>query len=89
VEEFGVAKKEWFEIFLELPNGIPSHDTFNRVFARLDADEFRTCFMNWVRVASELIGGQVVAMDGKILRGSHDRGIGQGAIDMVSQKIYS
>jgi predicted transposase YbfD/YdcC len=84
VEEFGVAKQEWFETFLELPNGIPSHDTFNRVFARLDADEFRTCFMNWVRVASELIGGQVVAMDGKMLRGSHDRGIGQGAIDMVS-----
>jgi predicted transposase YbfD/YdcC len=84
VEEFGKAKQEWFETFLELPNGIPSHDTFNRVFARIDPIEFRTCFMNWVSVASELIGGQVIAMDGKVLRRSHDRGIGKGAIDMVS-----
>ena len=84
VEEFGTAKQEWFETFLELPNGIPSHDTFNRVFARLDPVEFRTCFIGWVSVASELIGGQVIAMDGKVLRRSHDRGIGKGAIDMVS-----
>ena len=84
VEEFGKAKREWFETFLELPNGIPSHDTFNRVFARIDPIEFRTCFMSWVSVASELIGGQVIAMDGKVLRRSHDRAIGKGAIDMVS-----
>lgn len=84
VEEFGTAKQEWFETFLELPNGIPSHDTFNRVFARLDPVEFRTCFIGWVSVASKLIGGQVIAMDGKVLRRSHDRGIGKGAIDMVS-----
>lgn len=84
VEEFGEAKQEWFETFLELPNGIPSHDTFNRVFGRLDPVEFRTCFIGWVSAASELIGGQVIAMDGKVLRRSHDRGIGKGAIDMVS-----
>lgn len=84
VEEFGKAKQEWFETFLELPNGIPSHDTFNRVFARLDPVEFRTCFIGWVSVASKLISGQVIAMDGKVLRRSHDRGIGKGAIDMVS-----
>jgi len=84
VEEFGKAKQEWFETFLELPNGIPSHDTFNRVFARIDPIEFRTCFIDWVSVASELIGGQVIAMDGKVLRRSRDRGIGKGAIDMVS-----
>jgi predicted transposase YbfD/YdcC len=84
VEEFGKAKQEWFETFLELPNGIPSHDTFNRVFARIDPIEFWTCFIDWVSVASELIGGQVIAMDGKVLRRSRDRGIGKGAIDMVS-----
>ena len=84
VEEFGKAKQDWFESFLELPNGIPSHDTFNRVFARLDPVEFRTCFLNWIKAASELIGGQVIAIDGKVLRRSHDRGIGKGAIDMVS-----
>lgn len=84
IEEFGSAKQEWFETFLELPNGIPSHDTFNRVFARLDGLEFRTCFIGWISAASELIGGQVIAMDGKVLRRSHDREIGKGAIDMVS-----
>ncbi|MBN1453481.1 MAG: ISAs1 family transposase [Anaerolineales bacterium] len=84
VEEFGKAKQDWFKTFLELPNGIPSHDTFNRVFARLDPLEFRTCFLNWINAASELIGGQVIALDGKVLRRSHDRGIGKGAIDMVS-----
>lgn len=84
VEEFGKAKQDWFESFLELPNGIPSHDTFNRVFARLDPVEFRACFLNWIKAASELIGGQVIAIDGKVLRRSHDRGIGKGAIDMVS-----
>ena len=58
----------WFETFLELPNGIPSQDTFNRVIARLDEIEFRTCFLHWINAASELIGGQVIAKDGKVLR---------------------
>ena len=84
VAEFGRAKQEWFERFLELPNGIPSHDTFNRVFNRLDPVEFQNSFMSWVSAASELIGGQVIAIDGKVLRCSHDRGIGKSAIDMVS-----
>ena len=84
VEEFGKAKQAWFETFLELPNGIPSHDTFNRVFARLDPVQFRTCFINWISAASEIMGGQVIAIDGKVLRRSHDNGIGQAAIDMVS-----
>ena len=84
VAEFGKAKKGWFETFLELPNGIPSHDTFNRVFARLDPVEFRNCFLEWMSAVSELLGGQVIALDGKVLRRSHDHGVGKGAIDMVS-----
>lgn len=84
IAEFGQAKLDWFKTFLELPNGIPSHDTFNRVFARLDPQEFRHGFMSWISAVSEVIGGQVVAIDGKVLRRSHDRGIGQAAIDMVS-----
>ena len=84
VETFGKAKKEWFEAFLELPNGIPSHDTFNRVFNRLDPEQFQGCFMNWISAASQIIGGQVIAIDGKVLRRSHDHGIGKAAIDMVS-----
>jgi len=84
VETFGKAKKDWFKTFLELPNGIPSHDTFNRVFNRLDPVEFQSSFLNWISAVSELIGGQVIAIDGKVLRRSHDRGIGKAAIDMVS-----
>jgi len=84
VEEFGKARLAWFRTFLELPNGIPSHDTFTRVFARLDPEQFQACFMGWMKAVAEVIGGQVIAIDGKVLRRSHDKGIGQAAIDMVS-----
>ena len=84
VEEFGKARLAWFQTFLELPNGIPSHDTFTRVFARLDPEQFQSGFLNWMSAVSTVIGGQVIAIDGKVLRRSHDKGIGQAAIDMVS-----
>jgi predicted transposase YbfD/YdcC len=84
VEEFGKARIEWFQTFLELPNGIPSHDTFTRVFARLDPQQFQSCFMRWMSAVSQVMGGQVIAIDGKVLRRSHDKGIGKTAIDMVS-----
>lgn len=84
VADFGCAKMEWFKTFLELPNGIPSHDTFNRVFARLDPQQFQACFVSWITSVSKVIQGQVIALDGKVLRRSHDKGIGKAAIDMVS-----
>jgi predicted transposase YbfD/YdcC len=84
VEEFGKARLAWFQTFLELPNGIPSHDTFTRVFARLDPEQFQAGFLSWMSAVSEVIGGQVIAIDGKVLRRSHDKGIGKAAIDMVS-----
>ena len=84
VAAFGEAKLAWFKTFLEVPNGIPSHDTFNRVFARLDPQQFQTCFIGWITATSAVIGGQVIALDGKVLRRSHDKGVGQAAIDMVS-----
>ena len=84
VEEFGKARLEWFQTFLELPNGIPSHDTFTRVFARLDPEQFQAGFLRWMSAVSEVIGGQVIAIDGKVLRRSHDKGIDKAAIDMVS-----
>jgi predicted transposase YbfD/YdcC len=84
VEAFGKAKHEWFKRFLELPNGIPSHDTFGRVFGMLDAEQFGRCFVNWIQAVSEVFGGQVLAVDGKQLRRSHDRTIGKDAIYMVS-----
>lgn len=84
IEEFGKAKQEWLETFLELPNGIPSHDTFGRVFALLDAEEFQSCFSKWSQAMQEATGGEVIAIDGKTLRHSYDRMIGKGAIHMVS-----
>jgi predicted transposase YbfD/YdcC len=84
VAEFGRSKQAWFATFLDLPNGIPSHDTFWRVFGALDPEQFQTCFLNWMRAVSPLIGGQVIALDGKQLRRSHDRSRGQAAIYMVS-----
>ena len=84
IEEFGKAKEEWFRRFLKLPNGIPSHDTFGRVFGLLDPEQFSACFMDWVRSVSELAQGEVVAIDGKTLRGCHDRANGRGPLHMVS-----
>lgn len=84
IEEFGNAKLDWFRKFLELPNGIPSHDTFGRVFGKLDPDQFHTCFTNWILAVSEITEGQVIALDGKTLRRSHDKTLGKGAIVMVS-----
>lgn len=84
IVEFGKAKYQWFKRFLELPHGIPSADTFERVFARIDPDEFKNAFMNWVAAIEELTKGEIVSIDGKTLRRSHDRGNGKSAIHMVS-----
>ena len=70
--------------FLELPNGIPSHDTFGRVFAAFDPKEFQNCFVVWVQMIQEVTSGQVIAIDGKQLRGSDDSFLGKRAIYMVS-----
>src|SRR6266567_4781930 len=83
IEEFGKAKETWFQSWLALPNGIPSHDTLGRVFARLDPKQFEACFLQWVQSVSEEIKG-VIAVDGKTLRRSHDRGNGKKALHMVS-----
>jgi predicted transposase YbfD/YdcC len=84
VEEFGRAKRSWFEKFLELPHGIPSHDTFGDVFGLLDPDQFRRCFIQWVQAVNEITGGQVIPIDGKKLRRSHDKTWRKNAIHMVS-----
>ena len=83
IEGFGKAKEEWFRKFLQLPSGIPSHDTFRRVFAKISPSAFQECFIDWVRAVAGTIEG-VIAIDGKTLRRSHDRGIGKKAIHMVS-----
>ena len=83
-ELFGNCKLDWFKSFLELPNGIPSPDTFRRVFARLDPQQFQAAFLDWVRSITRLTDGEVVAIDGKQLRRSHDSASGKSAVQMVS-----
>jgi predicted transposase YbfD/YdcC len=89
IEQFGHAKLPWLRTFLELPNGIPSHDTFGRVFAALDPEQFQQCFLRWVqavvaRTAGQVTPSQVVALDGKTLRRAHDRTNGKAASHLVS-----
>ncbi len=84
IESFGKAKEAWFRKFLRLPNGIPSHDTFGKVFAALDPLQFQQSFVSWVTTVSQLTEGEVVALDGKTLRRSHDKSAGKAAIHMVS-----
>jgi predicted transposase YbfD/YdcC len=66
--DFGLAKQDWFETFLSLRNGVPSHDTFNRVFAALDPKQFLDCFLNWTQSVRAAIPQEIVALDGKALR---------------------
>jgi predicted transposase YbfD/YdcC len=93
IAEFGRVKAEWFASFLDLPHGIPSHDTFGRVFAQVDATQFETCFAQWMQaVATALPRGAataatetaVIALDGKAVRRSHNRRAGQSPLHLVS-----
>jgi predicted transposase YbfD/YdcC len=84
IEEFGKAKEGWFRTFLELPNGIPSHDTFGRVFARLEPEPFERCFMAWAEGLGEGIQGRLIALDSKTLRRSHHHAQGKGVLHVVS-----
>ncbi len=74
IAEFGTARSAWFATFLDLPHGIPSHDTFGRVFAALDPEQFERCFRAWTRGIAQALEAQVVALDGKALRRAHDAG---------------
>ena len=84
VEEFGIAKEAWFRSFLELPNGSTEHDTFTNVFRKLASKQFEVCFISWTESISEVFDGEVVAVDGKTLRRSHDASFDKKAIHMVS-----
>lgn len=84
IEAFGEAKADWLATFLALPHGIPSHDTFNRVFAALEPAQFQAGFLAWMRSVATVLPAEVVALDGKTARRSHDRGRGKAAIHMVS-----
>jgi len=84
IENFGNSKLPWLKTFLELPNGIPSHDTFGRVFSMVDAQQFQLAFYEWVMAVNEIMHGQIINIDGKRLAGSEDKFLGKRAIYMVS-----
>jgi predicted transposase YbfD/YdcC len=84
VAAFGKIKKKWLKRFLKLPHGIPSHDTFGRVFAALDPAAFQQCFIAWVQHIAHLTHGQVIAIDGKTLRRSHATAKGKSPLQVVS-----
>ncbi|MGI4801844.1 MAG: ISAs1 family transposase, partial [Janthinobacterium lividum] len=81
---YGRSKQAWLESFLELPFGIPSHDTFRRVFMLIDPDRFEAAFLSWVRGLTQDFVREVVAIDGKTIRGSFDRGREQSPLHMIS-----
>ena len=84
IETYGQAKQQWLKRFLELPNGIPSHDTFARVFALINPQKFQECFLSWIKSVALLTEGEVIAIDGKNLKHSYDKKAGNRAINMVS-----
>jgi predicted transposase YbfD/YdcC len=89
IELFGDSKYKWFKEFLELPNGIPSHDTFSRVFSLINPQQFQQCFVNWVQSIKKLTNGELISIDGKTLRHSFDTKNDKGAIHMVSAWMAS
>ena len=84
IEIFGIAKESWFRKYLKLPHGIPSHDTFGRVFSLLDPDQFNRCFLSWVKAINPGYEQEIINIDGKTLRRSHDESNGKSAIHIVS-----
>ena len=84
IAEFGRLKRKWLAKFLDLTNGIPSHDRFNQVLAAVRPDEFEKCLLSWIAALHDITDGQIIAIDGKTLRRSYDRASGKSAIHMVS-----
>ena len=84
IADYGRLKQDWFSTFLELPNGVPSHDTFGRVFSRIDPEQFGKCLTNWIQEAVPRDGFDIIAIDGKTARRSHDRANEGKAMHMVN-----
>jgi predicted transposase YbfD/YdcC len=84
MELFGKSKLDWLSVYLELPHGVPSHDTFRRLFSILDSKVFGECFTRWSQALHDATNGEVIALDGKTIRHSFDTFSGQPALHMVS-----
>ncbi len=83
IENYGNAKKEWLQQYLKLPNGIPSHDTFNRFFSLIEPKQLEQSFLNWIRAIAEITDGEIISIDGKTIRGSRNKG-SKSFVHMVS-----
>jgi len=83
IEEYGKSQAEWFADLLDLPHGIPGHDTFRRVLARLDPEELTQCFISWTNALRDASGGDMVSIDGKTLRHAFDHATSTAALHMV------
>jgi hypothetical protein len=84
VQKFGNAKRGWPRRRLDLPNGIPSHDTFGRAFRLIDPQKFQDCFLAWVRGVSDTTEGRLIPIDGKTVRRSSDTSVGKSPLHLVS-----
>ena len=84
MELFGKSKHAWLQTFLALPHGIPSHDTFGRVFARLNPRRFQECFLSWTQAVARLTQGTLVSLDGKTVKASFDRATAASPLHMLS-----
>ena len=84
IEWFAQEREEWFSTFLELPNGIPSHDTFSRVFSRINPDELGNALSNWITALQVETKNKVVAIDGKSVRRSFDKATQKSSLHLVS-----
>lgn len=84
MERFGTSKRAWLQTFLALPHGIPSHDTFGRVFARLHPQRFPECFLAWTRAVAQLTQGALISRDGKTVKASLDRATAASPFPMLS-----
>lgn len=84
IENYGISKQKWLKEFLELPNGIPSDDTFRRLFEFIDPEALHRCFLRWIETLVNDMGGEIVPIDGKTIRGSYDRTQGKSALHVIS-----
>ena len=84
MELFGKSKRAWLQTFLALPHGIPSHDTFGRVFARLNPERFQRCFLSWTQTVAQLTQGALISLDGKTVKASFDRATAASPLHMLS-----
>ena len=84
IETYGHSKLDWLKTFLELPHGIPSHDTFSRLFARINPEQLQSSFLNWIQELHPLTPGELLNIDGKNLRGAKEKGIGKSFIHLVT-----